>query len=102
MPSLDPNHADDIVSAIQNASSADTKAVLLSLCSESIQCERDAKTQLQDLRLKRERLENNGIQNGVAGVKRKAETELAICADCREVFSPNENKRKDCFYHPGI
>lgn len=96
------------ISTIRNASPEDVKAVLISLCARSHEQAGEALILLKNLdraRAEREKSHaGNGAAPSVAGTKRKADVELAICGDCKTVFSPSEEKRqdnKDCGYHTG-
>ena len=87
---------DDYISQVHAASPPDIKAMLLSLCAE--EDSGNARKTVAGL----SRLKTARQQLTVAGTKRKAECELAICADCRNIYAPEENEDKGCHYHPGM
>ena len=97
----DQNSWINIISTVHTAPSSDVKAVLLSLCAENGERADKVMSQLSVLRSRRVLLECDGDTSAVAGTKRKAETELARCGDCKLAFSPTDCKCI-CYFHTGI
>ena len=91
---------ESLVSLVKDAAPSDVKAVLIALCSNAAETATEAETLLR--KMQEARREPAIACTVHVGVKRKAEHELAICADCKEPFCPEDNERKECYWHEGI
>ena len=75
----------DVLKAI---SAEDARSILIFLCNDSRVCQKATSLAAKFL--------------SVSARKRKAESSVAICVQCDEVFEPDHNITKDCQYHSGI
>ena len=88
----------DSVSLIENASLNDARVILLAECAKSEEFAKEAAAMLDKMHAARWRLP---LPAAAAGTKRKATTDMAVCADCKEVYASGEDQNNDCVYHPG-
>lgn len=87
------------ISLIKASTPADLQAVLISLCAGSDDNLGEIINKLHAL--KAARTEAVIMSATLAGTKRKADAELAICAGCKSAFWPEHNLEKQCKYHTG-
>lgn len=82
---------------IISAPAENAKAVLIALCSDDSSLRSRAHELLDDI----DALRNESAPSDNQGVKRKADSTIAVCVQCQEPFYEDDNTSRACRYHSG-
>ncbi|KAI1306635.1 hypothetical protein F5Y03DRAFT_136117 [Xylaria venustula] len=88
---------------LANAPPEILRAVLIALCKDPYQKRKAISyfTKLEALESKQRQAVGTGSSSANRPNKRRADSELAICTNCKEPFSADDNPPDACRYHPG-